>query len=448
MPLDASLYTLLVRPRLNQPGWVDFIEDVHGQEETGREPAYTAVKDPATGIYTLLDPLSSSPLGSHSLSPPSVPNAPPNPRHRLIRLSSPEVDVRLTARKGMSWCWTMEWEGTGYEWKRDIGNAFGDKRGYTLEVARKPDPNFPVVSFSPKRKDGSLEVYDHNLARVDPPIQDKKGLEIATLLALSFFLDHLFNLPSPSPSATTSASATPLPPVPPTPPRVVPPPPPAVPRPPVEPPRRKSSSKALEVNEVEVVDPSPAAIEALGERCLKLFEDPTLLYLLLFARSPACVPAVASLAEQVKRRRYKASGEEVLLFVDDGDDEAGGGAGGKGKCTDVSLLLLDGRIVTPPSSLRIYLSRIQLDELLPNYRKRRPSPQAPPKPPIRPPIMLGSSSSGSGGEGAGAGAGTGGGKLRKQHGGTGGGQGSPVEGDGNGAEGGSGWRSWFGGGGR
>ncbi|GAA5913288.1 hypothetical protein JCM6882_000054 [Rhodosporidiobolus microsporus] len=469
MPLDSNLFVLLVRPRAASPGWIDFLVDRTAEGGTADEVAYSVHKDPSTSTLTLLDPLTLSPLGSHSLAPPPVPNAPPNPRIRLIRLDSPSAEVTLRSRSGLSWCWEMEWEGASYVWERDVGNPFSDQRGFTLLASRKPDPNYPVASFSPKKKSGSIEVYDYNLSRIEPPIQDKKGLEITTLLALSFFIDPLFNLPSsdlssssssPSPSpAAASVSYGTL--------RKVPPPVPSIP------PSGAAAGRAadvggkkpatglvkLDVNEVEVVDASPAAVEEYCARCLTLLEDPTLLYLVLFttpssspspypsspASSPslALVPAVAALAERVKRERYKKSGEELLLFV---DDEGGGGGG-----AEVNGATGGGRggksFPTPPTSLRCYLSRIELSELLPNHRSKRPSSTAkggshtsasspPPGPPIRPPIDFGAAAAGAA---TGAGGGNGGGGGESAAGGARGGSGA--------SGGGGGWRAFFGGGG-
>ncbi|GAA5827533.1 hypothetical protein JCM11251_003851 [Rhodosporidiobolus azoricus] len=394
MPLDSNLFVLLVRPRAAEPGCIDFLVDRTAEGGMADEVAYTAYKDASTGVISLLDPLTLSPLGLHSLLPPSVPNSSPNPRHRLIQLDSPQVDVPLKSRSGLSWCWEFEWESARYEWERDVGNPFSELRGFTLLASRKPDPNYPVASYSPKKKGGSIEMYDYNLSRVEPSIQDKKGLEITTLLALSFFIDPLFNLPSPNPS---SSSPSPLPSSTPSPSltRKVPPPIPSVPPGADTGTRgggRLTGMKKLDVNEVEVVDASPAAIEAYSQRCLSLLEDPTLLYLLIFSSSsssPTLVPAVASLAERVKRERYKKTGEELLLFVDDdGADGAEGVREGTGEGEGRGR---GGRqsFPAPPPSLRVYLSRIELSELLPNHRRKtKPPPSAPPKPPIRPPIVL------------------------------------------------------------
>ncbi|GAA5849138.1 hypothetical protein JCM8547_006459 [Rhodosporidiobolus lusitaniae] len=388
MPLDSSLFLLLVRPRLNSPGWIDFLVDSSAEDEVDKL-AYSAYKDATSGSISLVDPLTSSLLGTHTLSPPSVPNSLPSPKNRLISLLAPPAEVSLKSRSGMSWCWELEWEGVKYEWERNVLGLLGGERGFTLMASRRPDPNYPVASFSPKKKSGSIEFYDYNLARVEPPIQDRKGLEISTLLALSFFIDHLFSLPSsssadsPSPSPSTVpgsvSSSLPAPPVPPTPPRTAAPPPPLPARPEGGGGRKgRGSMASLDVNEVEVTDKSEGALEQYCEKCLRLLEDPTLLYLSLFTSSPLTVPAVASLAERVKRQRYKRSGEEVMVFVDDSGAGEGvaspTGTGGVTKSdidrkSDLGMDELP--VAPPPSALRIYLSRIELSELLPNHRQQK-----------------------------------------------------------------------------
>ncbi|ORY38104.1 hypothetical protein BCR35DRAFT_51660 [Leucosporidium creatinivorum] len=128
----------------------------------------------------------------------------------------------------------------------------------------------------------------------------------------------------------------------------------------------------LSSNEIEVRD--PARREEDGQRCLKLLEDDSLLWILLIGQSAQIVPHVVALAETVKRQRYKASGEELKQFI---DDDGAASSGDK---------------YATPTSIKIYLSRIDdLAAFLPNYKPKI----APPKPPIRPPIVFGSSPSSS-----------------------------------------------------
>ncbi|GAA5839633.1 hypothetical protein JCM9279_006003 [Rhodotorula babjevae] len=382
MPLDASFFTLLVRPRAGSPSILDFLVDRSGIGEPD-EPVYTALKDPSTDTVTLHDAPTSALLGRTRTAPPAVPNAAADRRHRLVELEAPAAEVHLRNKPGLTWCWDLEWEGARFTWARDVAGLLGGERGYTLSADRKPDPSFPVLVFSPRKKGGSIEVLDHNLARVEPPIQDKKGLEIASLLALCHFIDHLFptdlTSPSPGPPSPALAAAAPSPPLA----RVTPPQPL---RPPPE--RKKSSLTTLATNEIEVTDTSEPTLDAHCERALHLLEDPSLLYLSISTSTPSAVPAVAALGERVKRRRYKVSGEEVRLFVDDdgaarAHDEAAGRAGGKGKGKARQSY------AAPPTALKLFLSRIDMTDILPNHRRTPTtagSARRPPRPPVRPPI--------------------------------------------------------------
>ncbi|GAA5999833.1 uncharacterized protein JCM10292_003763 [Rhodotorula paludigena] len=452
MPLDASLYVLHVRPREGVPGCVDFLEDNTAIGAPG-EPIYTAYKDPAADVITLVDSLSHATLGTHTIAAPPVPNASSNPKHRLVALESPRLDVSLRNPGSFSWTWEMEWEETKFVWSREAHSLIGAERGYTLSVSRRPDPNFPVVVYAPRKKGGgSIQVFDYNLDRVEPRLRDRKGFEIAALLALCYFIEPLFAVSNPttpisnaSPAVAASAAATPSPPLS----RITsllrPTPPPEPPQPPRAPPpqRKKSSLASLAVNEIAVTDASPAALDGYRDRCLKLLEDRALLYLLLVASSHSTVPAVASLAERVKRERYKVSGEEVRLFVDDDGAEAGESASGKGKKRQ--------SFAAPPTTLKIYLSRIDMGELLPNHRSSLPA--RPPKPPIRPPINFDEPAPPSGATGGRTRhppprperpPAQGGGKLKRH----------PSEGQGaetaaqEEPEGGAGWKSWLLGGGK
>jgi hypothetical protein len=58
----------------------------------------------------------------------------------------------------------------------------------------------------------------------------------------------------------------------------------------------------------------------------RFLQDQSLLYLLLTTNSsPHLSASLVKLAEQVKRKRYKLSGEEIKIFVDDSQDDAEAG---------------------------------------------------------------------------------------------------------------------------
>ncbi|GAA5999398.1 hypothetical protein JCM5350_006760, partial [Sporobolomyces pararoseus] len=114
--------------------------------------------------------------------------------------------------------------------------------------------------------------------------------------------------------------------------------------------------------------------------------DQSLLYLLLTTSSkPNLSASLVKLAEQVKRKRYKLSGEEIKIFVDDSqdsEDESTGGADRTFSRTDSSSKKKSD--YSPPSNLKIYLSRLELAEVLPTYNRKRA--QKTQGPILRPPI--------------------------------------------------------------
>lgn len=121
------------------------------------------------------------------------------------------------------------------------------------------------------------------------------GLEIAALLALCHFIDHLFSLPpltaacpalTPPIASTSSAPPASTKPAPP----VAPPPAPA-------PQQKKVGLRTLATNEVEVTDPSPAALDAYCERCLSLLSvrplpPPPSFTVLMHARDAGPLPPI------------------------------------------------------------------------------------------------------------------------------------------------------------
>ncbi|GAA5930004.1 uncharacterized protein JCM15063_004688 [Sporobolomyces koalae] len=370
MPLDSNLFVLLVRPRA--PGTINLVIDSPTQQVL-----YTATKDPSTSVYTLQDPLTLTSYGSLSQPPPSLPNATtPNPKLRTIVLDHPHHETILRNVGRFEWEWEFEWQETQYVWNRDVVGLFGSERGFTLSVSRKPDPNYPVVTYHPRKKGGSIEIFDFNFNRVEPSIEDKKGLEITFLLALCFFIDPVFAAPSPTPVAAPSSTSAPAPVSRPTgSARPIPPPPAEVQRPSVPQPPRRSTS--LAANEILVGSDTDEALESYCKRCLTLLQDQSLMYLLLIPAKPSQSPAVVRLAELVKRKRYKQSGEEIKSFVDDSDDYEAD------KSTETRHQGKRHESYLPPRNLKIYLSRIELSDMLPTHHRtiNRPS-----KPPVRPPI--------------------------------------------------------------
>ncbi|SGZ31925.1 BQ5605_C042g12043 [Microbotryum silenes-dioicae] len=381
MPLDASLFVLSLVPRLDKVGCVDIKED------GSTDAHYVAQKDVETGTISLIDPWTDTKWASLT---PTVPN-----KLKLVEFFNPEHSEEFKNTGKLGWQWSWEWEGVKYAWDRS-GSFSGDK-SYTLEVLRKPDPNFPICLYTPasKKKAAQCQILDYNLARIEPPIKDRKGLEVMTLLSLLSLLStpqfDMFGIP-PTPTEDASStsdhpvkasifaavaqasSSAPGPKAPanaksstPTNPSI---PPPVPPMPP-----RSSSVQTLSTNEIEVRDIGKA--DKYSVRALDLLKDDGLLFLVLLGSGPV-VPHVVALAEKVKRQRYKTSGEELMQYIDDGGAE---------------LSSLD-KYATP-SSIKVYLSRIEMRDILPNYKPRHAK-----KPDLRPPIVFGSSSAKSSGPAA------------------------------------------------
>ncbi|KAG0662808.1 hypothetical protein C6P46_003121 [Rhodotorula mucilaginosa] len=315
MPLDAALFTLLIRPRVAEPGWIDL--DVYAScDSIPTLKAYVLHKDDRDGSFNAYDPYTLKRLGTSAIAPPSLPNAKPNPKHRLTRLFDPDVEVHLWNQPGLGWSWDMEWEETRYVWTREVGNLLSGERGFTLSASRKPDPNFPILQYHPQRKGGSIEILDHN--RIEPRIRDRKGLEVASLLALCYFIEHFFPaapVPPPTPAAaTTSKPAEPAasadqpsnrkkeeqaPPAPPATLRNQSAPPTSSSRP--QPSSPRSSPR------IDITDLSPKAVEAHYRYCLALLGDPNLPALEFACRDPAGDDTLKALAERIKQKRLKLS---------------------------------------------------------------------------------------------------------------------------------------------
>ncbi|POY75302.1 hypothetical protein BMF94_1673 [Rhodotorula taiwanensis] len=326
MPLDASLYALSLQPRAISTGWLDL--SVYAPDQVGAgSPAYALHKDHTNGSYNLYDPFTNALLGTSAVAPPSLPNATPNPKHRLIRLFDPDVEVHIWNQTGLSWSWTMDWEETQYVWTREVASLLGSDRAFTLSVNRKPDPNFPVLQYRPHRKGDMVEILDHNISRLEPPVRDRKGFEVAALLALAFFIDHTYpattGSTASSPIASTSKPSAPAGA------------PPAVPlpksrpaaAPSVRPPSPKRSPPPVKASpRIQVTDISPRALDAHCKYCLALLEDRYLPGLVLVSESPAHQQALTQLAERIQRKRLKATrGSDTLQVVVTASGSSGAG---------------------------------------------------------------------------------------------------------------------------
>lgn len=143
-------------------------------------------------------------------------------------------------------------------------------------------------------------------------------------------------------------------------------------QPSLPPPRPPLPRRVMDPNEIEVLDERRE--DEYTQRALQLLQDPSLVFLTLIAPEPRLAGVTVKLAEEIKRRRYKASGEELKTFVQQQDQPPQApvppSAGRKG-------------YVPPPapSSLKIFISRMDLG--------LNPQPKKPEwKPDLRPAINL------------------------------------------------------------
>ncbi|KAL8277291.1 hypothetical protein RQP46_010360 [Phenoliferia psychrophenolica] len=361
---SVKLPTLDVAPRANTVGAVDLTVKAKG------EHVYSAYKeddkihlcgslsgflDPSTeSLYATLTTLAPDDRGKSTL--------------KVVELFSPDTTVELknTGIGTVNWEWSFVWEESLYFWRRQSASMLGPEKTFTLLV-KPADKKFKhnngdeVAIFTPGGKKGdSVQLLEYNLDRVDPPLKDKKA--ILAMITLLSFLDPLFN---DAPPPTT----------------------PLDPRTeaylsgrngsPGDAGRRTSgagevSPTVVDPNEIEILDIAREA--EYIHRALNLLEDKSLVYITLISRAPQLAGATIKFAEEVKRKRYKVSGEELKTFVQQGDPPQPPQPASAKK----------GYIPPPPpSSLKVFISRMDLG--------LNPAPKTEPwRPDLRPPIHLNS----------------------------------------------------------
>ncbi|KDN53453.1 hypothetical protein K437DRAFT_265816 [Tilletiaria anomala UBC 951] len=231
MALDPQLYTLHFARRLRQQDTVDIVE---ASSKDTSHPLYIRQRARRSPIYDtiLLDGLLDQPLAS-------VSSASSSNRTKLIKLHYPESSTQLQ-KQGLTFAqeWRFQWEGSTYAWKREssFGGGGPGKNEYSCWAIRTPDPNIWISIYKPiiggvRRKGGAIpngvdngskqrqeplsaveafmQVLDHNIARIDPAVQDRKGLEIAMLMALCSILDQDYDEKYRDPSENMYLSTTP-----------------------------------------------------------------------------------------------------------------------------------------------------------------------------------------------------------------------------------------------
>ncbi|KAM0749262.1 hypothetical protein T439DRAFT_326991 [Meredithblackwellia eburnea MCA 4105] len=389
MGLDSNLYTLEISPRGGTPGAVDFID------KSNQEHVYSAYKEDdqihlCGSLCGWLDPSTEA----HHATLTSLP-ADDKGKFNLkaIELISPPGTMELKNTGGAHWEWSWIMEESQYYWRRESSSLIGPEKNYTLLVKPadkqyKKDSGIPVALFQHNKKGPhSVQVLHYNLDRVDPPLQDKKGQEIIAMLTLLSFIDFVFQV---DPAA--SGAAAPL-------------------DPRTQAYMEKKSSldtgkgkqpapgpsgggqyqaqgpngyqqqhqqqhaprpvpqRPVDQNEIEVLDESKEPEYA--QRALRLLEDKSLVFITLISRQPKLAGATIKLAEEIKRKRYKASGEELKTFVQQDKPPLPPPLPANSK---------KGYVPPPaPSSLKVFISRMDLG--------LNPEPKKPEwKPDLRPAI--------------------------------------------------------------
>ncbi|EKM50235.1 uncharacterized protein PHACADRAFT_264854 [Phanerochaete carnosa HHB-10118-sp] len=383
MSLDQNLFTLNFVPGKDDPNVTELVDPAE-------RPHYRKERVPGS-VYQMnvYDPLSQSLLAS-ATAPAAT------SKHKTIELHNPSHIVELKHTGTLTFKWRFAWEEHEFEWRRE--ECF---------IIRKPDPAVLVaVTKEPsgRLKTSSVQILDYNLNRFD--INDRKGLEIVILTALLTFQDsnEAYHTPSsdpPTPAQTSSglsgffgtvrrASDTTLqtlskqtsevdapPPLPPKP----------EPRVGVERIAEVHAIRAAqgegESNEVLVAD--EGTIEDYAKYAEGLLKDDSMLFATIRSASASEVPKVLQVVEHTKRLRHKAGldeEQELYQYVVYATEKPKG----------PKRINLDGpapsshKAYTPPTSLRVHLSKIDMPELKPKpdvtpTKMRSPTQNPPPVPP-------------------------------------------------------------------
>ncbi|GJE90372.1 hypothetical protein PsYK624_065030 [Phanerochaete sordida] len=381
MSLDQNLFTLHFAPSKDDPSVTELVDP-------SERPHYRKQRvQGSTYKIDVYDPHSQSLLAS--VAAPSAIS-----KHKTIELHNPSHIVELKYTGTLTFKWRFAWEEHEFEWRRE--ECF---------IIRKPDPAVLVAvtkEQSGRLKTSSVQILDYNLNRFD--INDRKGLEIVILTALLTFQDtnEAYHTPadpvspvqaggglaslfgtrrasdparqplSRQPSEVDVAAPPPLPPKP-------------APKVGVERIAEVHAIRAAqgegEVNEVLVE--GEGVVEDYAKYAEGLLKDDAMLFVTLRATSASEVPKVLQVVEHTKRLRHKAGldeEQELHQYVVYDTDKPKGPK--RINLNDPATPLH--KAYTPPSSLRVHLSKIDMPELKPKTeppKTRAPVYDPPPAPP-------------------------------------------------------------------
>ncbi|THG93284.1 hypothetical protein EW026_g7917 [Hermanssonia centrifuga] len=264
------------------------------------------------------------PLSQSLLATATAPNA--TSKHKTIELHNPSQIVELKYTGTLTFKWRFQWEQHEFEWKRE-----------ECYILRKPDPAVLVALTkepSGRIKTSSVQILDYNLNRQDAPLlpprpPPKTGIERITEL-------HML----------------------------------------------KTLQGEGEANEIEVGLEGSA--DDYAQYVQRLLEGNGMEFITIRSASASEVPKVLQVVEHTKRLRHKAGldeEQELYQYVLYNTDKAKG----------PRRINLDDRAptkeYTPPTSLKIHLSKIPVPELRPKA-EITPTKSRVPSSSSRPPALL------------------------------------------------------------
>lgn len=358
--LDANLYTLSFIQSANEINKLVLIEEGSG------EPVYYRTRTGQDSQQQLKLDLYHSLTNAHLGTLQSLTN-----KLKLISLYNPNSTIELKNSSLIHWEWSFNYNGDEsfkFSWRRDLLGLKSNRKGlgYTCWLVRKPDPDYPCAIYRPNGSTvpSSCQILDFNIRRIEG-IEDRRGLEIVMILSLLAFTESLSDNEARKPKPTSSPDRTPSQ--------------PTVPIPPLT---ATEASRILndDVEPNEILIHEEGTIDEFVQAGLKLLSDRLLLYIYIHAPTPKTLPMAVKVAESIKRIRFKEFKEDLQQYLV--DDVMSRNLKGKGKQTTTT------KSHEKPTSntLKIYLSRTPLDELLPKPNLKSNPHQL--KPPSLPPKTL------------------------------------------------------------
>ncbi|KAG6886198.1 hypothetical protein C0993_010760 [Termitomyces sp. T159_Od127] len=354
MSLDQNLFTLHLTPNKDNPNIVDLVDPSGTIHYSKHRLPGAEYKIEVYGTFcSRLHPLSQS-----LLITAASPNA--TSKTKKLELYNPTILVELKYTGTLSFRWNFKFEDHEFEWKRE-----------ECYMLRKPDP--PVLIAITKEPAGRLktatvQILDYNLNR---HVFQLLSLEIVILTALLTFSDVNEGYHAPPETVRRNVERTPPAPNAPAvsrqtqPAEEVPPLPPPKPAPKTGIERIAEMQAALgEYNEIFVEE--EGQVRHYAEYCSQLLEDDAMLFVTIRSAAAEQVPKVLQVVQETKRIRHKAGKQQSvvpLLHQYVVYDEAKKKGPRRINLDDVKPTTT--ATYTPPTSLTVHLSKIDMPELQP-----------------------------------------------------------------------------------